>query len=389
MQEGQQQLSPNMRFQTMASSKKQAPDYYSSSRTDEYESSLTGQSTPAAVLVPLNTENNIILYESEPSKKNDWNELQGPTLVPNSPNESFVLQDLDDQLKNDGGDVADDDKNQKDNQVDKRGNPLACIFVASLNRSTTVKELILSLHKHFEQWGEIISVKVSKDWLDRPYAFIQYERICDAKQALIQGYGSLLDGRAVRCEAARVNRTLHLSSLKSPLIEKDILQQLSKFGAVENIHFVHDQGIQSAYVKFCYRDDAINAYLYFKSSHPLGPWIVKWTPNVTCSGEDSNYYSSCVFIGNLDPSISKSDLTEKFGKYGIIINAYASTRMSPLYNTTFGIVYYTTCEAATQAINAENGQDWFGRRMRVTYREKKRGVSHLKWQDGSQPTING
>ncbi|ORZ05474.1 hypothetical protein BCR42DRAFT_496736 [Absidia repens] len=387
MQQGQQQLPSNMKWQK---GKEWASASYSSTRIGVCKSSVTGRSPSNAAVMSSNTENNIlVMNESESSNKNDWNELNGPTLVPNSPVKPFATQDLDDQLKSDYGVVTNDVNNQKDNEIDKRGNPLACVFVASLNKNIAVKELILSLHKHFEQWGTIISVKVSKDSMNRPYAFIQYERICDARQAVIQAYGSLLEGRAVRCEAARVNRTLHLSSLQFPLVEKDILQQLSKFGEVEDIHFVHDQGIPSAYVKFCYRNDAVDAYMCLKPPYTLGPWTVEWAPNVICSGEDTMYYKSCVFIGNLNHSVSKSDLTEKFGRYGIINSSFVRKRMNNLHSSTFGIVYYATCEAATQAISAENGQDWLGRRMRVSYREKKKEASHLKWQDDSQQTIKG
>lgn len=36
-------------------------------------------------------------------------------------------------------------------------------------------DLKTSVYEHFQKWGQIMSVKVFKDWLKRPYAFVQYE----------------------------------------------------------------------------------------------------------------------------------------------------------------------------------------------------------------------
>lgn len=119
-----------------------------------------------------------IFYIIDSPKEKNWNDLQGRTLVPNSPNHI-------------------------DDEIDKCGNPLACVFVAryskyiyvfihsahlhtftfffniyitcSLSKRITTKELTLSLRSHFEQWGEIISINVLKDRKGRPYGFIQYE----------------------------------------------------------------------------------------------------------------------------------------------------------------------------------------------------------------------
>lgn len=75
----------------------------------------------------------------------------------------------------------------------KRENPAACVFVAryderdswptsthglnscSLNRDLKDADLKANVHEHFLQWGHIMSVKVFRDWLKRPYAFVQYE----------------------------------------------------------------------------------------------------------------------------------------------------------------------------------------------------------------------
>lgn len=45
----------------------------------------------------------------------------------------------------------------------------------SLNKDLKDADLKTSVYEHFLKWGHIMSVKVFKDWLKRPYAFVQYE----------------------------------------------------------------------------------------------------------------------------------------------------------------------------------------------------------------------
>jgi hypothetical protein len=45
----------------------------------------------------------------------------------------------------------------------------------SLNKDLEDAELQSHVYHHFEQWGCLLGVKVLKDWLKRPYAFVQYQ----------------------------------------------------------------------------------------------------------------------------------------------------------------------------------------------------------------------
>lgn len=46
---------------------------------------------------------------------------------------------------------------------------------------------------------------------NRPYAFVQYQTEKEAKTAIKNAQGALLNNRPIRCEHARVNRTLFLT----------------------------------------------------------------------------------------------------------------------------------------------------------------------------------
>lgn len=45
------------------------------------------------------------------------------------------------------------------------------------------------------------------------------QRVEDAKRALQEAPGTVLDGRSIRCEPARVNRTICLAAYEAPLHE--------------------------------------------------------------------------------------------------------------------------------------------------------------------------
>lgn len=44
----------------------------------------------------------------------------------------------------------------------------------SLAKEKSDRDLNRSVWRHFSQWGRLLHVKVLKDWMSRPYAFVQY-----------------------------------------------------------------------------------------------------------------------------------------------------------------------------------------------------------------------
>ncbi|CAA93601.2 RNA-binding protein Msa1 [Schizosaccharomyces pombe] len=158
-----------------------------------------------------------------------------------------------------------------------RGKPVACLFVASLNSSRSEEELTATVKDYFQQWGPLLHVKVLKDWLQRPYSFVQFQNTDDASKALSEAQNTILDGRHIRIERAKVNRTIRISSAPhQPYItKKDIDNLLEPYGEVEDVTEIPDQ---SAFlVRFVYRDEAIAAYTALKHS----AWPVLWAENVT------------------------------------------------------------------------------------------------------------
>ncbi|ODQ50537.1 RNA-binding domain-containing protein, partial [Saitoella complicata NRRL Y-17804] len=89
-----------------------------------------------------------------------------------------------------------------------RPKPSACLFVASLAASRTDEQLLASVSAHFAKWGPPLHVKVLKDPLQRPYAFVQFSNDEEATRAMTEAHNTVVDGRHIRVEKARVNRTI-------------------------------------------------------------------------------------------------------------------------------------------------------------------------------------
>lgn len=49
------------------------------------------------------------------------------------------------------------------------------MLIYSLSASRTEEELARSVTEHFAKWGTLLNVKVLKDWMHRPYSFVQFE----------------------------------------------------------------------------------------------------------------------------------------------------------------------------------------------------------------------
>ena len=64
-----------------------------------------------------------------------------------------------------------------------------------------------------------MNVKVLKDWANRPFSFVQFTTSQEASYALQRAQKATLDGRMIRVERARVNRTLYISKEKGKIDE--------------------------------------------------------------------------------------------------------------------------------------------------------------------------
>lgn len=280
-----------------------------------------------------------------------------------------------------------------------RGRPSSCVFVASLAASLTDDELSLSVTNHFQQWGDLALVKVLRDPSNRPYAFVQYTNDQDAKIALKKAQHTTLNGRTIRCEAAKVNRTLYIATCSGYEVTiQDIKDLLEKYGEIEQTVGNNDSTFRKSnlnkawFAQFAYRDDAIRAYANLR----LDPeWIVEWAQNIEHPSEpieraeeDVEIDKCSIFVGQLDNKVTKELLQERFERHGSVSEIVLVLRSS----NNFAFIKFSDEKAAAAAVERENHAVLLEKTMHVQYRElhhkKKRFNSVTPRLNLAPPPVN-
>ncbi|CDK28824.1 unnamed protein product [Kuraishia capsulata CBS 1993] len=264
--------------------------------------------------------------------------------------------------------------------VPTKGRPSSCVFVASLSSAISDDALCVAVTKHFKKWGKLDMVKVLRDPSNRPYAFVQYTNDQDAKLALREAQHSLVGGRAIRCEPARVNRTLFIeTSVKDSFDEKRIEKMLQNFGEIEHLvckergpgfirHYkASAYNEKQWFCKFAYRDDAIRAYADLRSRDS---WTVEWAQNLELPDSDDEgpeiVIDRCsIFVGQLNSMATKMVIEERFGRHGEIVETTLVNRP----NRNFAFIKYANEASAALAVEKENHAMLLNKTMHVQYRE--------------------
>ncbi|CCK72088.1 Rim4p KNAG_0I03040 [Huiozyma naganishii CBS 8797] len=285
----------------------------------------------------------------------------------------------------------------KTSHNDLRGRPSACVFVASLAATLSDDELCLSVTEKFAHYGGLNGVKVLRDQENRPYAFVQYATDKDAKNALRMAHGSKLNGRIIRCEPARVNRTLFISC-HMPTSFADLEKFCSKFGELEQVVPGKDSGLPigrknlgypitksaSWFIQFVYRDDAIRAFANIKTELS---WNVQWAQNVNvpkhynlvAKSQDEEgspvpemeeeekvcIDKNSIFVGQLHTDTDEDSLKRHFSVYGNIVSL---TLIHKITNV-FAFIEFDTEKAASAALEKENHSIFLNKTIHVQYKE--------------------
>ncbi|KAK6454989.1 uncharacterized protein RJT20DRAFT_120636 [Scheffersomyces xylosifermentans] len=299
-------------------------------------------------------------------------------------------------------DTESDELKSEDSDLEPmvRGRPSSCVFVASLCSSKSDDELCVSVTEHFQKWGKLSTVKVLRDTSNRPYAFVQYTNDYDSKRAIIKGHNSVLDGRNIRCEAAKVNRTLFVSSNES-ISEAVIRNHLAKFGEIELLcpsnsfgHLYRSNGYtrisRNWFCKFVYRDDAIRAFANITEAKTFN---VEWTQNIEEEDEEKDYLrirgkidenvtfdKFSIFVGQLSSDVTQEDVESRFSRHGTIVTANLVKKGS----NTFAFIKYEDESSAAGAVERENHSMFKGKTMHVQYRE-----THPAARRSIKPKHNG
>ncbi|KAG0360749.1 hypothetical protein BGZ54_009398 [Gamsiella multidivaricata] len=290
--------------------------------------------------------------------------------------EEWVRADAQDQGDQKGSEVQKSGWNQEETEEQEqseqrtKGEPQACLFVASLAASRTDVQLVDSVTEHFKKWGSLLNVKVMRDWMQRPYSFVQFEHIEDAEKAMADAQNTVIDGRHIRIEQARVNRTLFILKFGRATTEQDLIDMLEQYGPIEDVSIFHDLGParnrRYAFAKFAYRDDAIRAYMALRNG---SKWTVEWAPNLSTQNQVEK---ESVFVGQLNPELTtEAVLHDRFKSYGNIQYLHLVKRNKPGTNrlTAFAFIEFDDEQSAKRAIDNENNAVFLGTTIRVQHRE--------------------
>merc|ERR1712232_1189010 len=165
------------------------------------------------------------------------------------------------------------------------------------------------------------------------------------------------------------------------------------------------------FVKFSFREDAAHALSELKEKQRK--WVVEWATSNN-DPENLKVDKNNIFIGSLNPQeISEELLSEHFSVYGDIesitlinredinnneqnFNGVQSNQTDDLNSSTsrprnaFAFIRYKEQEHSAAAIQAENGKEWLGNKLRVQYCESKemknkRRAKHPKFSPYSHP----
>ncbi|WPK27795.1 hypothetical protein PUMCH_005196 [Australozyma saopauloensis] len=251
-----------------------------------------------------------------------------------------------------------------------RGKPSACVFVASLPALLLDDRLCRLVSDHFKKFGDVSSVKVLRDPINRPYAFVQYTNDEDCKTAIALGHDSELGGRQLRCEPAKVNRTLFLSF--SELVDKKLVSEItSSFGETELVLIGTNLGRVASdslllmshnwFVKFTYRDEAIQAFASLLERETLQ---VEWAQNVDDIAPSRNLDRRSIFVGQLPGDIGTLQLREHFSGHGKIEDIQIVHKLDHSY----AFITFAEDFAAASAVAQESHLLFMDRTIQVKYK---------------------
>ncbi|KAF7503553.1 hypothetical protein GJ744_003626 [Endocarpon pusillum] len=224
--------------------------------------------------------------------------------------------------------------------------PQACIFVANLSTQCTDEQIQKACESKFGAWGPC-HAKVHRDKNRMPYAFVQFHEIEDARVAIRESKGLIIDGRPIRAEHANADRAVLLTRhTGGPITDGEARSLLEKYGAIEETCpiSVGDQKVtnlpEGRWVKFAFFQDCQDARLAFK--HDEYYQLVMHRPEARAPANAANRSSprsfrpsgrvhnrsvygrrwvpdeQAVFVGDLPFDVVEDEIREALSPYGHI-----------------------------------------------------------------------
>ncbi|KAK9458938.1 uncharacterized protein V1516DRAFT_666589 [Lipomyces oligophaga] len=247
-----------------------------------------------------------------------------------------------------------------------RNHPSACIFVASLAASYSLEDLKIAVSDAFKKWDPL-DVTVHRDSMDRPYAFVQLANLEQARDAVTAHRGTILLQRPMRCELARVNRSVCLSSSSRSISMAEAEELFQEFGPLEYLICAQIQYAGNLLTGWCtrfeYREDAIAAYFSLKND-PDCDLTVSYIQNPDLS--NPIHHDRTIYIRNLNVEVTEKDLREHFSVYGPISSVHIDwNKTSKYYHAVTAEVKFCSFDAVPKALHESNETIFLNQRMYI------------------------
>ena len=268
----------------------------------------------------------------------------------------------------------------KDLENRKKPRPACSVFIGSLPSYISEEKLLSAINFKFKEYGNVLFVKILKDPKKRSYAFVEFSEESEAQKAVELANNKVkIFNRFIRCENAKVNRTLIVKDF-FPDANSDIrlFNTLKNIGELEIIVPVNTN-TESFFkkewlVQFAFREDALlaiginqnqNIYSVEWSSnldddakqHNIIPKLTKM--NLSVESENNNLLFEnnqkidlkSIFIGQLHQKITVQDIYSKFSKHGKILSINLFNK-NP--KNCYCFLKFNNNRSASFAIEAEN-----------------------------------
>lgn len=150
--------------------------------------------------------------------------------------------------------------------------------------------------------------------------FYNFQESASADAALQAEELHQVDGRRLRVERAKVNRTLFVAKFSLALLPAELRKLAESFGEVESVtiikHHVTNKSKGCGFIKYKYREDAADAFTGLKAKNKK--WVVEWATSAN-DPELLGVAKNLVYVGGLPfDRVTEALLREHFSVYGSI-----------------------------------------------------------------------
>lgn len=242
------------------------------------------------------------------------------------------------------------------------------IFVGGLDRDAVEDDL----KKAFEKVGEVVEVRLHKDFAtnkNKGFAFVKFANKEQAAKALLEMKNPVICGKRCGIAPSEDNDTLFLGNICNTWTKEAIRRKLKDYGVdgVESITLVADtqnEGLSRgfAFLEFSCHAVAMLAYKRLQKpdaifGHPDRTAKVAFAEPLREPDPEVMAQVKSVFVDGLPPYWDEDRVKEQFKGYGEIERVVLARNMSTAKRKDFGFVNFTTHEAAVACVEAVNNTE--------------------------------